>query len=179
MANFRTPNQNQPGSGNPYEGTGFNNLDNFLNAGNLDWGAQQTQKPGTMDLAQGRTEPKAGLEQWMYGASPAPAQNALKEQAALGTKQAGEVNPLIKPAQPTQWSIDNFPYAGPGKLPFEAALWNGDKVAAWNQNEKQNAWDAFQQSDQGKNTVAGNPNTQTPKPGTAKPFSELDTFVGW
>jgi hypothetical protein len=63
-----TPTQQQGGMGNPYVGTGWNNLGNFLNQGNLNWGTAKVNAPNSMDMSQGRSGQAAGFDNWVYGA---------------------------------------------------------------------------------------------------------------
>lgn len=65
-----TQNQQFGGMGNPYVGTGWTNLSNFLNQSNLDWGNQQDpqQDLGTFDLTAGRSPSVAAFDNWIQKA---------------------------------------------------------------------------------------------------------------
>ena len=177
MANFRgfsQPSQNQPGMGNPYQGTGFNNLDNFLNKGNIDWGNAQGRAPDPMNLAQGRTQPESQFENWMYGASSAPTQNALKETTMPGYKDASEPVTAAK-SQPVDWTIDNFPfdsnYWTGDKFfdPFKMGGWDDQQLTNWRNDQKKMAFDDFMTKG-GKNTkndASGTQQVKMASPNTA------------
>ena len=61
--------QSSGGMGDPYVGTGWTNLSNFLNPTNLEFGAGMIGPAESMDIARGRGVEEPAFENWMKSAS--------------------------------------------------------------------------------------------------------------
>lgn len=123
------PNFNDPvGSGNPYYGSGFTNLDRYLSDQNLAWGAQQEKLfPETDDYSNdnsiqnwiiqssqpkgvGYKEPKGPPIVWITGNQQTPAQ----EEAQPAQPEAPEYDPDTDPNSPTYWMDHQRPRSPDG-----------------------------------------------------------------
>jgi hypothetical protein len=103
---FGTNKQQSGGWGDPTVGTGWNNVSNFLNKGNINYGRSLQGQPGPMDSAKGRSQQAGAMDDWLWqvgGKNPAP------EDIQLNDVKPGPIQTL--PGEPI--TIDNGPKLNP------------------------------------------------------------------